>query len=160
MDLALIALVQMPSNFSANCRKQQFKFNGSGRNGPASEIQVLRIKMYGSSWSANDLLSAVERLVWRRRSMFKGSFHVVPARILVSGSSCWTVQVLRFRYNRFTLKSSSPILNIRYKRHGSSSRLMRNGRDLTVQTMLQVPNLISNMGASRWLQFNGVRWTV
>ena len=152
IDLALIASVQMPSNFSANCHKQQFKLNGSERNGPASEIQVLRIKFYGSSWSANDLLSAVERLVWLRRSKFKGSIRVVPARIFVFGSSCLTVQVLRLRYNRFTLKSSSPILNIRYKRHGSSSRLMLNGRDSTVQTMLQVPTLISNlMGASRWL---------
>lgn len=52
----------MSNNFSANCHNQQFKLDGSGRNGPASEIQVLRVKFYDSSSSANDLLSAVERL--------------------------------------------------------------------------------------------------
>ena len=82
IDLALIASAQMPSNFSANCHKQQFKLNGSGRNDPVPEIQVLRIKFYGSSWSANDLFSVVERLAWLRRSKFKGSIRVVPARSL------------------------------------------------------------------------------
>lgn len=89
IDLVSIASVQMPSNFSANCHKQRFKLNGSGRNGSASEIQVLRIKFYDSSWSANDLLSAVERLVWLRRSKFKGSIRVVQARIFVFGKPVW-----------------------------------------------------------------------
>ena len=79
IDLALIASAQMPSNFNASCHKQLFKLNGSGRNDPAPEIQVLRIEFYGSSWSASDLFSAVDRFAWLRRSKFK---RVVPARSL------------------------------------------------------------------------------